>query len=124
MDFDGVERVVVRDASAAPTRSPSTTSPAPTSRPSTSTSPRPTAAATAQADTVVVNGTNQRDVVQVTRSGAQVSVTGLAAQTRITGSEPALDTLLVQTLDGNDDVTVAADVSGLIIPVVDLGAGD
>jgi Ca2+-binding RTX toxin-like protein len=78
----------------------------------------------AQADTVIVNGTNQRDRVQVTRSGAQVLTSGLAAQTRITGSEPALDTLLVQTLDGNDDVTVAADVSGLLIPVVDLGPGD
>jgi Ca2+-binding RTX toxin-like protein len=77
-----------------------------------------------QADTVVVNGTSRRDVVQVTRSGPQVSVTGLAVLTRIVGSEPTLDTLLVQTLDGNDDVTVAPDVADVIVPVVDLGADE
>ena len=44
--------------------------------------------------------------------------------TRIVGSEPALDTLLVQTLDGNDDVTVAPDVADVITPVVDLGGGE
>ena len=73
------------------------------------------------ADTVVVNGTEARDVVQVTRSGSQVLVDGLAAQTRIVGSEAALDTLLVQTRGGDDDVTVAPDVADLIMAVVDLG---
>ena len=73
---------------------------------------------------MTVNGTNKRDVVQVTRSGSQVSVAGLKAQTRIVGSEPVGDTLLIQTLDGNDDVTVAPDVSDLIAPVVDLGGGE
>jgi Ca2+-binding RTX toxin-like protein len=76
------------------------------------------------ADTVVVNGTVARDNVSVTRSGSQVSVAGLAATTQITGSEPALDTLLVRTLDGNDDVSVAPDVSDLIVPIVDLGPGE
>ena len=38
------------------------------------------------------------------------------------GSEPALDTLLVTTLGGDDTVTVDPGVSALIIPVVDLGA--
>jgi RTX calcium-binding nonapeptide repeat (4 copies) len=76
------------------------------------------------ADTIITNGTDRRDVVQVTRSGGQVSVAGLAAETRISGSEPALDTLLVQTHEGNDDVTVAPDVSDLINPIVDLGADE
>jgi hypothetical protein len=49
-------------------------------------------------------------------------ITGLAARTNIVGSEPALDTLAVQTLGGNDPVTVAPDVSDLIMVVVDLGA--
>jgi Ca2+-binding RTX toxin-like protein len=75
------------------------------------------------ADSVVVNGTDARDNVSVTRSGSQVSVAGLAATTRITGSEPALDTLFVRTLDGKDNVSVAPDVSDLIAPVVDLGPG-
>ena len=70
-----------------------------------------------------MNGTSRRDVVQVTRSGPQVSVAGLAALTRIVGSEAALDTLLVQTFDGNDAVTVAPDVADVITPLVDLGGG-
>jgi hypothetical protein len=73
------------------------------------------------ADAVTVGGTDGRDVVQVTRSGSQVSVTGLPTETRIVGSEPTNDTLTVQTLGGNDDVTVAPDVSDLIATVVDLG---
>jgi predicted ester cyclase/Ca2+-binding RTX toxin-like protein len=75
------------------------------------------------ADTVIVNGTNKRDVVDVTRSGSQVLVSGLSALTRIAGSEPVGDTLRIQTLDGRDAVTVAPDVSDLIAAVVDLGAG-
>jgi Ca2+-binding RTX toxin-like protein len=76
------------------------------------------------ADTVVVNGTDKRDVVNVTQSGGVVSVAGLAATTTITGSEPALDTLRVQTLAGNDDVTVAPDVATVIATVVDLGTDE
>ena len=49
---------------------------------------------------------------------------GLAALVRIAGSEAANDTLRIQTLDGDDDVIVAPDVSDLITPVVDLGAGE
>ncbi len=75
-----------------------------------------------QADTVVVNGTNAPDNVKVTRSGSQVQVAGLAAQTRITGSEPANDTLRVQTLAGHDTVSIAAGVNDLIQTIVDLGA--
>jgi hypothetical protein len=76
------------------------------------------------ADAVAVGGTDGRDVVQVTRSGSQVSVTGLPTETRIVGSEPTNDTLTVQTLGGNDDVTIAPDVSDLIATVVDLGADE
>jgi Ca2+-binding RTX toxin-like protein len=75
-------------------------------------------------DTVVVNGTPHRDVVGVTRSGGQVSVAGLAATTNIVGSEPNIDLLRVQTLEGNDDVTVAPDVNDLIATAVDLGVDE
>ena len=78
----------------------------------------------AAADTVVVNGTDLADVVHVSKAGPEVLTTGLHTQTRISGSEPALDTLLVQTLAGNDEVTVAPDVSDLINAVVDLGDGE
>ena len=40
----------------------------------------------------------------------------------ITGSEPAADSLQVNTLGGNDEVRVASDVSQLIAPVIDPGA--
>ena len=78
----------------------------------------------ATADTVVVNGTSRPDTVQVTRAGAQVSVTGLAVLTRIVGSDPTLDTLRVQTLAGDDNVTVAPDVADVIATVVDLGTDE
>jgi RTX calcium-binding nonapeptide repeat (4 copies) len=75
----------------------------------------------AQPDTVIANGTSRRDTVQVTRTGDQVLTTGLVPQLRIAGSEGVDDTLRIQTLDGDDDVTVAPDVAELIRPVVDLG---
>ena len=74
------------------------------------------------ADTVTLNGSDKAERVRVNRAGSQVLTTGLAAQTTITGSEAALDTLRVNTLGGRDDVQVAPDVSTLITPVVDLGA--
>jgi Ca2+-binding RTX toxin-like protein len=78
----------------------------------------------AAADTVVANGSDGKDVVNVTRVLGQVVVKGLAAQLRLDGSEPANDALRLQTLAGDDRVTVAPDVAGLIQPVVDLGADE
>jgi hypothetical protein len=49
-------------------------------------------------------------------------VKGLQPLTRITGSEPT-DQLKINTLDGNDRVTVDGTVFGLISPTTDLGAG-
>jgi Ca2+-binding RTX toxin-like protein len=74
------------------------------------------------ADTVIANGSSAAERVNVTRSGSQVLVAGLHPTLSITGSEPANDTLDVNTLGGKDQVTVAPDVSQLIAPVVDLGA--
>ena len=75
-------------------------------------------------DSVVVNGTDRRDVVQATRVADEVSVTGLAADVRIAGSEGLNDTLRIQTLDGNDDVFVDPDVELLLTPVINLGPGE
>jgi hypothetical protein len=58
----------------------------------------------------------------VTRSGEQVLVTGLPAQTTISGSEGLNDTLRLNTLGGKDRVTIDPDAELLITPVVDLGA--
>ena len=49
---------------------------------------------------------------------------GLAAQTRIVGSEATNDTLRINTLAGNDDVKVAPDVTNLIKTIVDLAADE
>ena len=75
-------------------------------------------------DAVIVMGTNRADRVRVTRAGARALTTGLPAKTRIAGSEPANDLLLINTLAGNDDVNVAADVTDLIQPTVDLGTDE
>jgi Ca2+-binding RTX toxin-like protein len=77
----------------------------------------------AAADAIFVDGTARRDVVQVTRSGSQVSIAGLPALVTIVGSEPT-DALEIETLGGNDDMTVAPDVADLINTVVDLGADE
>jgi Ca2+-binding RTX toxin-like protein len=74
------------------------------------------------ADTVIENGTAGADRVKVVRSGPQVQTTGLVPRLSIFGSEPALDTFEVNTLAGDDRVTVAPDVSQLLTPIVDLGA--
>jgi Ca2+-binding RTX toxin-like protein len=75
------------------------------------------------ADTVITNGTDEADSVLVRRSGSQPAVRGLGAETRIAGSEVTLDTLRIQTLGGDDAVTVG-DIWDLIAPVVDLGANE
>jgi Ca2+-binding RTX toxin-like protein len=77
----------------------------------------------ASADAIFVDGTARRDVVQVTRSGSQVSIAGLPALVTIVGSEPT-DALEIETLGGNDDATVAPDVADVINTVVDLGADE
>jgi hypothetical protein len=76
----------------------------------------------ATSDTVTVTGTAQRDNVAVTKAGGQVLVKGLATQTTIAGSDPGIDLLRVNTLDGDDNVTVAPDVADLMATAVDLGA--
>jgi Ca2+-binding RTX toxin-like protein len=75
-------------------------------------------------DTLVLDGTAARDVVQVTRTGDAVSVAGLPAAVGITGSEGLNDTLRIQTLGGNDDVTVDPNAELLLTPVIDLGADE
>jgi Ca2+-binding RTX toxin-like protein len=78
--------------------------------------------ADATADTVIANGTDKRDVVTVTKTGGQALVKGLPAQIAIAGSDPGIDLLRVNTLAGDDSVTVAPDVADLIATAVDLGA--
>jgi Ca2+-binding RTX toxin-like protein len=71
---------------------------------------------------VTVDGTNQADRVDVTARDGQIDVKGLRAETQITGSDTS-DHLQINTLDGNDKVTVDPNVAPLIGLGVDLGLG-
>ncbi|HEU4842242.1 MAG TPA: hypothetical protein VFT09_12390 [Ilumatobacteraceae bacterium] len=72
-------------------------------------------------DTVIVNGREVADKIDVTADGGEVVVDGLPAITRISGSESLNVTLRVNALGGTDTVTVDPDAELLITPVIDLG---
>ena len=78
----------------------------------------------AQADTVIVNGTNGDDIIDVFGAGASASVVGLAARVNITNSEGANDSLVVNALGGNDGVTATTLPAGVIKLTINGGAGD
>jgi Ca2+-binding RTX toxin-like protein len=73
-------------------------------------------------DTVTLDGSAKRDNVAVTNAGGQVLVKGLPTTTTIAGSDPGVDLLRVNTLAGDDNVSVAPDVADLMATAVDLGA--
>ena len=54
------------------------------------------------ADTVIVNGTNGNNIINVFGAGTSVSVLELAARIDITGSEGADDSLVINELGGNE----------------------
>lgn len=76
------------------------------------------------ADSVIAEGGAGDDRARISRSGAQARVRGLAAETRVTGSEAALDVLRIHTLAGDDEVTISSNLHELIGLAVDLGADD
>jgi Ca2+-binding RTX toxin-like protein len=82
------------------------------------------AAGDAAADTVIVNGTNDNDTVNVSGSGTSVTVAGLPAQVNLTNSEAANDSLVINALGGNDAVTATALPAGVIKLTVDGGAAN
>jgi Ca2+-binding RTX toxin-like protein len=75
-------------------------------------------------DTVVVNGTNGADNIQIQGAGSSVSVIGLPALVSITGAEAANDVLQVNALGGNDTVDASALPAGVIGLAIDGGAGN
>ncbi len=76
------------------------------------------------ADSVTVNGTNDRDDIQITASGSAVDVNGVPPTVQIDHSEAANDKLTVNGLGGDDDVAIGRDVAALIQTLVDLGADE
>jgi hypothetical protein len=75
----------------------------------------------AKVDTVVVNGTDRADRVDVAAHAGAVDVTGLAGETVVTGGEPT-DRLEIDTFAGDDSVTVDDAARALLDIAVDLGA--
>jgi Ca2+-binding RTX toxin-like protein len=71
-------------------------------------------------DTVVVDGTDHPDHVTVGADDSTVDVSGLHAQTHISGADTR-DQLQVSTGDGNDTVGVSDAAAALIGVTVDLG---
>ncbi len=67
-----------------------------------------------QADTVITNGTNGGDVIEVRGAGTSVSVVGLAAQVNITNVEGANDALRIDGLGGNDVIDATSLATGQI----------
>ncbi len=76
-----------------------------------------------QIDTVIVNGSNSGDTVEVVASGASASVIGLAALTSITNAE-STDALVINTAAGNDTVNAATMPAGVMKLTIDAGAGN
>lgn len=72
----------------------------------------------AQPDAITVNGTQMADTINITANAGAVLVSGLAATTRITHSEPANDLLTVNGLGGVDTITTGPGVTALIMLIV------
>ncbi|SIO58806.1 Hemolysin-type calcium-binding repeat-containing protein [Singulisphaera sp. GP187] len=77
-----------------------------------------------QADTVIVNGTNNGDAVGVTGAGSSFAVTGLPADVAVNGSEGASDSLFINTLGGSDTINATALPAGMIKLTADGGNGN
>jgi Ca2+-binding RTX toxin-like protein len=76
------------------------------------------------ADTVIINATPGNDSVSVNGASGVVNVLGLSAMVTITGSEAALDQLLVNLLAGDDAFEAVHLVAGIIKLTVDGGLGN
>ena len=75
-------------------------------------------------DSVIVNGTNAADAVTVTGSqAAGVTVSGLHATVRITGTDGVSDALTVKALDGDDLVDAHGLAGGAVSLRIDGGNG-
>ena len=66
------------------------------------------------ADTVTVTGTQGIDTIRASTDAAAVEVAGLSALVRVLHADPDLDTLVLDTLDGADVVSVDTDVQDVI----------
>lgn len=78
----------------------------------------------AQPDSIIVNGTDQDDVVLINGTAGQVDVIGLAVAVTILSSEGANDRLTINGLDGDDLIDASALVANIIQFTADGGWGN
>jgi Ca2+-binding RTX toxin-like protein len=76
------------------------------------------------ADTIIVNGTNGNDIIDVVGAGASVSVLGLATRVNITNAEAANDSLVIKGQGGDDGITATTLPANVIKLTIDGGAGN
>ena len=74
-------------------------------------------------DRIIVNGTNNAETIDVAGTGSNYSVSGFSAIVNVKGSE-ATDSLLINTLGGNDIVRSINLPATAVQFTVDAGAGD
>jgi Ca2+-binding RTX toxin-like protein len=77
----------------------------------------------ANQDSVVVEGSDGADHVDVGAASGTVDIAGLALATQVTGADSQLDQLHVNTGAGHDSVHVSDAAAALIGVAVDLGSG-
>jgi Ca2+-binding RTX toxin-like protein len=70
------------------------------------------------ADSIVVNGTQAADTIGISGINGEVLVSGLAADTHITHSEPTLDQLTVNGLGGVDSIIQGPGVPAMIMVTI------
>jgi Ca2+-binding RTX toxin-like protein len=75
------------------------------------------------ADTVLVNGTDGPDAVNVASKAGGVVVSGLAAQVQVAGSEAGQDNVDLSTRGGDDTINSGAGVTGPAAINIDGGEG-
>jgi Ca2+-binding RTX toxin-like protein len=77
-----------------------------------------------QADTLIANGTNGDDIIDVFGAGTSAAVVGLSALISIANAEGANDSLVINGLGGNDGITATTLPAGVLKLTIDGGAGD
>lgn len=77
-----------------------------------------------QPDTIIVNGTNGNDNINIFGAGSSVSVLGLPAVVNIQKSEGANDSLVINGLGGNDGISASTLPAGIIKLTIDGGTGN
>ncbi|MGZ6670845.1 MAG: beta strand repeat-containing protein [Solirubrobacteraceae bacterium] len=74
-------------------------------------------------DTVIANGTDDADDVTIGSTAGNAVVSGLSTRLTVSGNEPALDNVDVDTLGGNDTISSGVGFTGPIPVTVDGGDG-